>query len=432
MDWHRIDEVVEDILDRRGVTPLKLGGDFTQQGHRVISAKIVKGGRIQLDADEPRFVDPAIYRKWMKIPLRQGDVIMTSEAPLGELAYLSDSVDWALGQRLFAIRTRSDKLYGRFLYYALQTARVRDDIAGRASGTTVQGIRQTELRRVKVPVPSLPVQIEVATTLGALDDRIDLLRQTNTTLEAVAQALFKSWFVDFDPVHARAEGREPEAMDAATAALFPGEFEESELGLIPKGWKAGTLDVVCSNVRRQAKPETLPLETPYIGLEHMPRKSIALSEWGEAHGLASGKFWYEEGDVLFGKLRPYFHKVGLAPNSGICSTDILVVRPLDPSWSGFAAMHLCSTAIIDYATQLSNGAKMPRTSWRDIAAYKIAVPDKKAAAAFNEIAKPMFDRILVNIHAMRRLADLRDTLLPRLISGKLRLPDAEREVEAME
>ncbi|MEA5098254.1 MAG: restriction endonuclease subunit S, partial [Burkholderiaceae bacterium] len=249
VSWVKLDDVIEDIVDRRGVTPLKLGGDFTSQGHRVISAKLIKDGRVMLDADEARFVDAALYKKWMKTPLCSGDVLMTSEAPLGELAYLHSDVDWVLGQRLFAIRPRKGILDGRFLYYVLRNDQVRSDILGRATGTTVQGIRQAELRLVKIPVPDLNEQKIIAEILGSIDDRITLLRETNATLEAIAQALFKSWFVDFDPVHAKAAGREPEGMDKATAALFPDGFEESELGLVPRGWREATVGEIAEVVK---------------------------------------------------------------------------------------------------------------------------------------------------------------------------------------
>lgn len=375
-------------------------------------------------------MDAAIYKKWMKNPLRRDDVIMTSEAPLGELAYLNQSRDWVLGQRLFAIRPRRNVLSGKFLYYVLATQSVRDAIIARASGTTVQGIRQAELRKVEIPVPPLDVQIAASEILEVLDNRIDIIRQTNATFEAIAQALFKSWFVDFDPVRAKAKGREPEGMGAATAALFPSEFEDSELGHIPKGWRVGNLGQCCDNIRSQAKPEMLDPDTPYIGLEHMPRGSITLSDWGTADGLASGKFWYRPNDVLFGKLRPYFHKVGVASHEGVCSTDILVIRTKRPTWFSFSAMHLSGAPLISYATQLSNGAKMPRTNWQDLAAYKVAMPDDASVSAFDSVVRPMIERIHAAIEAMRSLRELRDTLLPRLISGKLRLPEAEREVEA--
>ena len=142
--------------------------------------------------------------KWMKTPLLADDVILTSEAPLGEPAYVAQDAEWCLGQRLFGIRTNKDKLYGRFLFYALQSAEVRHDLLSRATGTTAQGIRQAELRRVRIPLPPLPEQRAIAHILGTLDDKIELNRRMNETLEEMARALFKSWFVDFDPVRAKA------------------------------------------------------------------------------------------------------------------------------------------------------------------------------------------------------------------------------------
>ena len=157
-----LDELVDDILDRRGVTPLKLGSGFVPTGYRVISAKLIKDRRIDLAADEPRFVDEATYRKWMRAPLLADDVILTSEAPLGEVAYLSEPLEWCLGQRLYGIRTTKKRLHGRFLYYALQSEQVIHDLHSRSTGTTVLGIRQTELRRVQIPLPTIDEQRAIA------------------------------------------------------------------------------------------------------------------------------------------------------------------------------------------------------------------------------------------------------------------------------
>jgi len=333
------------------------------------------------------------------------------------MATSQDFVNWVCGSEL-------DHRYLKYILLAERRAFLRF-----ASGTTHQTIYFPEVKAFHVAMPSLEVQQGIADVLGALDDRIDLLRQTNATLESIAQALFKSWFIDFDPVRAKFEGREPEGMDTATAALFPAEFEESVLGSIPKGWSPGKLEVICSNPRVQAKPGQMPPETPYIGLEHMPRKSIALGDAGTAEGLESGKFWFERNDVLFGKLRPYFHKVGLAPVRGVCSTDILVLRPKSPEWLGFLAMHASSDALISYTTQLSNGARMPRTSWHDVGGFDVTLPPHTVASAFDAAVKPMVERIHANIEAAQLLASLRDTLLPRLISGKLRLPEAQEQLD---
>jgi len=290
------------------------------------------------------------------------------------------------------------------VYWVLRTPQYRAYCRGHSTGTTNLGLPREDFLAYQLPAPTSEI-LSLVETLEALDDRIDNLRQTNATLEAIAAALFKSWFVDFD-------------------GIAPQDMQESELGLIPKGWRVEGLGTVCENIRKQARPDDLPSGTPYIGLEHMPRKSIALTEWGVSDGLASGKFWYQANDVLFGKLRPYFHKVGVASHEGVCSTDILVVRA-NPHWFGFVTMHLSSDAMISYATQLSNGAKMPRTNWSDIANYKAALPSTEVSEEFDGMVRPMMEKIHANIDAITALIELRDTLLPRLISGQLRAKNAE-------
>lgn len=195
----------------------------------------------------------------------------------------------------------------------------------------------------------------------------------NGTLEAMARAIFKSWFVDFDPVRAKAEGRHPEGMDAATAALFPDSFQDSKLGPIPTGWKIGTLGDIAANRRDRINLDDVPPDTPYIGLEHIPIKSVALADWGTANAVTSNKSLFSEGDFLFGKLRPYFHKVGIAATAGICSTDILVITPKDDHWYSITLMTISSEEFVAYTDRSSADTKMPRTSWDDMSRYEFPI-----------------------------------------------------------
>jgi len=263
----------------------------------------------------------------------------------------------------------------------------------------------------------------IISSLAVIDYRIDLLRETNATLEVMAQALFKSWFVDFDPVHANA-GTRAATLPAELQALFPSTFTDTPQGPVPEGWRVGVLGDVAETSRKQLKPEQLSAETLYVGLEHIPRKQLGLDSWGTAEELASAKSAFERNDILFGKLRPYFHKVVIAPFEGVCSTDILVCKAKQPAYHHYVAMHLFSDELIAYADRLSNGAKMPRINWKDLAAYEVVIPPSEIAAQFDSLIEPMIARILANVEKAQTLATLRDTLLPRLISGQLRLPDA--------
>lgn len=311
----------------------------------------------------------------------------------------------------------------RFVYYLLHTV----DFESCNDKSGVPGVNRNDLHRLLIDMPkTLDEQRAIAEVLGALDDKVELNRQMNHTLEEMASALFKSWFVDFDPVVAKAEGRKPFGMDAATAALFPAAME----GEVPRGWRAGTLGDVASNVRRGVEPGAIQPDTPYIGLEHMPRRSIALDAWGSAEEVGSNKFRFNRGDLLFGKLRPYFHKVGLAPVDGVCSTDILVIQAKVPEMFGFIVGHCSSEAFVLFTDAGSDGTKMPRTSWHLMAAYELAIPTRSVADRYLAIVKPYLSLIEANTHESRTLAALRDALLPKLLSGEVRLKQAEKAVEA--
>lgn len=326
------------------------------------------------------------------------------------------------------IRARPDKYKSNslFLYYFFNSRLGLHALDTIRRQVAVAGITGSDLARLKIPVPPLPEQRAIAHILGTLDDKIELNRRMNETLEAMARALFKSWFVDFEPVRAKAEGRDT-GLPREISDLFPDSFEDSELGEMPKGWRVGSLGEVSDNPRRGIQPSAIPAETPYIGLEHMPRRCIALSDWGHPEELESNKYEFNRGEMLFGKLRPYFHKVGVAAVDGVCSTDIVVVTPKKPAWFGFTLGHISSVEFVDYTNAGSTGTKMPRTSWHEMARYPVALPPVNLADKYTHLIQPMIDRITAIIHESRTLAAQRDTLLPKLLSGELRVSALERE-----
>jgi type I restriction enzyme S subunit len=412
-----LDDCMAAIIDYRGKTPRK-----TSAGIPLITAKVVKGGRIQTP-DE--FISIDDYDLWMRrgIP-KPGDVVLTTEAPLGEVAQLG-SERVALAQRLITLRGKPSILNNTFLKFLIQSAAIQAQLRARASGTTVLGIKQSELRKVLLTLPPIAEQRSIANILGTLDDKIELNRRMNETLEAIARALFRSWFIDFDPVRAKAESRDS-GLPKQLANFFPGSFEDSALGEIPKAWRVGTLGEIASQKRRGVHPNEIDPSTPYIALEHMPRRCITLSEWDTADGLESNKFEFKKGEILFGKLRPYFHKVGVAPIDGVCSTDIVVVSPRQLKWFGYVLGHVSSDAFVEYTNAGSTGTKMPRTNWEDMARYPVILPPESIAKEFSRETSLLVDRIFASIQQRHTIAALRDTLLPKLISGVLRVKDAER------
>ncbi|MBF0401156.1 MAG: restriction endonuclease subunit S [Magnetococcales bacterium] len=413
-----IESCMEAIIDYRGKTPRK-----TLYGIPLITAKIVKGGRIETPNE---FIAVDDYERWMTrgIP-KAGDIVVTTEAPLGEIAQLGNE-RVALAQRLIALRGKSGVLDNGFLKFLMQSENVQDQLRARASGTTVLGIKQSELRNILLTLPPLSEQRAIAQVLGGLDDKIELNRRMNADLEAMAQALFKDWFVDFGPVRAKVEGRQAYlAWDIWE--LFPGALDDEDK---PLGWQFGVLHEVADSPRRGVNPAEVSEDTPYIGLEHMPRRSIALADWAHAGKVTSNKSVFKKGEFLFGKLRPYFHKVGIAAINGICSTDIVVVCPKGKEWSAYILACISSDPFVNYTDKLSNGAKMPRTSWDDMGAYEVCLPGKSVAQAFENTVAPTLEQVIVNIHESQTLSYLRDLLLPKLITGEIRVRDAEKAMEA--
>lgn len=404
--WDRgtVESLMEAIIDYRGKTPKK-----TAAGVPLVTAKIIKGGRIKKPTE---FIAASGYDSWMRRGLpKVGDVLITTEAPMGEVAQLRSS-DVALAQRVILLRGRVGTVNNTFLKFVLQSGQVQAQLRARSSGTTVLGIKQRELRKVELPLPPLDEQRRIAAVLGALDDKIELNRQMNRTLEGMAQAIFESWFIDFEDV--------PDS-----------EMVESELGLIPKGWRVGKLGDVARQHRLTVKPEEQEPDTPYIGLADMPQGSIALGDWGHASDATSAKAQFIEDDFLFGKLRPYFKKVGVAPCDGICSSDIIVVRPKERHWYGYVLGALTLDTFIRFTTGVSTGTRMPRVSWKAMAGYDLVLPPPERAEEFDARVRPAVARIKASIWESRTLAALRDALLPKLISGEIRVPNAEKAVEAV-
>jgi type I restriction enzyme S subunit len=434
-----VGEICSQILDRRGVTPIKLGGDFIgTPGKRVISAKSIKSNRVDLGADEERYVSDEIYKKWMKTPLLAGDVLLTSEAPVGNVAYIKETQEWCLGQRLFCLRPNTQIADGRYLFYALQTQDARWDIDARSTGSTVSGIRQTELVKIVVPLHSIDRQKAIAHILGTLDDKIELNRKTNETLEAVAKALFKSWFVDFDPVRAKAEGR-PTGLPAEISDLFPDSFEDSELGEVPSGWEVFSLDQMLDTIS-----ETLPLmereKVVFLNTGDILNGEFLVSEYVSSRGLpGQAKKSIRKGDILFSEIRP-----GNGRHAFVCfdaydyvvSTKLMVLRSrnrLDSLFEYFLITLSSSIQILKILAESRSGT-FPQITFSELSSVKYPLPVcRDLTDVFDaQFLRPFHERSTLLTHQNILLSQTRDALLPKLISGEIRISDAEKMLEDVE
>ena len=418
----------EETVQLRDVC-VKIGSGATPRGGK----EAYKGGATSLirsqniynegfHRDGLVYIDDDQSAELRNVEVKPDDVLLniTGDSVARCCQVAADVLPARVNQHVAIIRPQPKSLDARFLRYVLVSHEYQSRLLALASaGATRPALTKLMIEELDIPSPPLAEQKAIAAVLGALDDKIELNRRMNATLEAMARALFQSWFVDFDPVRAKLDGRKPIGLDETTAALFPDSFHESSLGHIPKGWTAGKLGDIGTNSRRGVQPGDIATNTPYIALEHMPRRCIALGDWDDSADVASGKSAFKKGEILFGKLRPYFHKVGVAPFDGVCSTDILVLAPKGPEWFGFLLGHASSDELIQFTDLASTGTKMPRTNWSDISSFKVALPPKPIAAAFTRNIQPMLDRIHANLHQSRTLATLRDTLLPKLLSGEL-------------
>ena len=238
-DWkqERLSALCEQIADCPHSTPL-----WTDSGELVLRSQNIRDGR--LDLSTKSYTDEAHFeQRSRRARLRGGDLVITREAPMGEVCLIPDGLRCCLGQRMVMLRPDPKKCDSRFLLYSIQSRAVQDEIkVNEGTGSTVSNLRIPLLEALPISHPPLAEQKAIAAVLGALDDKIELNRRMNATLEAMARALFQSWFVDFDPIRAKLDGRQPVGLDPATAALFPAYFQESAVGHIPHGWQVGVLD----------------------------------------------------------------------------------------------------------------------------------------------------------------------------------------------
>ena len=354
--------------------------------------------------------------------VKPGDIVYSTVRPnqqhFGLLQDVPGNLLVSTGFSVF--RGREEIADTGFIYWLLTQDHIVKQLHTIAehSTSTYPSVRPADIQQLEIPLPPLPEQRAIAHILGTLDDKIDLNRRMNETLEAMARAIFNDWFVDFGPVRAKVEGREP-YLPPHIAALFPDRLVQFESGEIPEGWKVGYITDISDISRQGVDPSGLHEETSYIGLEHMPRQSISLTDWGKSENVRSYKLNFKKGNILFGKLRPYFHKVCIAPVSGVCSTDIVVIAPKMREWHAFLVIYVSSTEFVAYTSQTSTGTKMPRTSWKTMSDYRLFLPRIQEVRAFQNIVQPMLEHIIANIHESRTLAALRDTLRPKLISGEI-------------
>jgi len=348
-------------------------------------------GRGRLILETANRVSKETFEKWTirGVP-KAGDLILAREAPVGNIGIVPENVNVCCGQRTVHIRPDTSKIDPEYLVYLMNGDEIQGKIKGQSQGATVAHLNMEDIRALVLPeLPPLLIQRKIADVLSAYDDLIEVNARRIRVLEAMAQSMYREWFGNVDAKS------------------------------LSRGWEMKKLGDVAKEVRRSVQPDQIDPDTPYFGLEHLPRKSIALSGWGNASEVQSTKLAFKEGEILFGKIRPYFHKVGVAPLDGVSSTDAIIINPIEPEYFGLVLSIVSSEDFVSHATQSSQGTKMPRADWKVLVKYPILVPPQDILNKHNDFMQDIVGMIKNFIFANRNLRRTRDLLLPRLVSGEV-------------
>lgn len=386
-EWNHfaLGEITELVIDYRGKTPKKLGGDWCKQGYRALSAKNIKTGRI-VQAETIRYIDESLYRKWMKDEVQRGDILITSEAPFGQIFFWDSDEKIVLSQRLFCVRIKPE-YDARFIYYYMTTPEFQSELDGRATGTTVIGLRQPELMKCIIRCPEIQEQKVIAAILSSIDAKIIANEKVNDNLHQQAATLFKALFVDLTP------------------------FD----GTMPPNWTISTLGDATEMGAGGDKPkESSPVKTP---LCPYPIYSNGINDYGLYGYTNDPKIKVESvtvsarGTIGYVCLRhtpyvPIVRLVTLIPDTKVLSAKYLYLY--------LRQLHITGT-----------GTTQQQLTVPDFRKTEIIIPDKNTMDSFTETVTPLFEQIWANEDENTKLAEVRDALLPKLMSGEIDVSDIQ-------
>ena len=363
----------------------------------MITAKVIKNGRIDSPSE---FISLDDYDSWMVRGFpKVGDVVLTTEAPLGEVAQLKDA-NIALAQRVVTLRGKSGVLDNTYLKYYFLSNVGQQRLKARETGTTVTGIKQSELREVLVDVPPYEIQVGISKVLKSLDDKIELNRKINANLEAQAQALFKSWFVDFEPFKDQ-------------------PFVESELGMIPEGWKVGNIyeyiDVIYGAPYKSSLFNEDKDGLPLIRIRDLKTNAPQFY----TPELLPNTEYINAGDIVAGMDAEFIPYVWLGER-GVLNQRCCKFKGKNDAISNYYILFLIKPEL-EYVQSYKTGTTVSHLGKSDIDRFKLMTPPLDVVLAFSERVNPMKEEVVNRAKESRRLASLRDTLLPRLMSGELKV-----------
>ena len=400
----------------------------TDDGPFMVTAKDVHGGRIDYATARRTSWDAYINAVTDKSRPHVGDVLLTKDGSIGRVA-ICDRPDICINQSVARIEP-NERIHARFLKFLLEAPYYQRRMEDDSDGTTIKHIYITRVDKMQVAIPPFDEQRTIAHMLGTLDDKIELNRRMNETLEAMARTLFKSWFVDFDPVRAKAEGRDP-GLPKPLADLFPARLVDSELGEIPKGWELRSLDEFASLNPETWSKATRPEVISYVDLSNTKWGRIeTVTTYAQQDAPSRAQRVLRPADTIVGTVRPGNGSYALIADEGLTgSTGFAVLRPRKVDYAQFVYLAATAPENIDALAHLADGGAYPAVRPEVVGATRAVRPNDEVINRFSRAVEPLVSKCAENERNSRALAALRDALLPKLISGELRANIAERFIE---
>lgn len=412
--------------------------DFSEEGYPVIKIKNIQQGLVRVI--ENCCIDKKIItEKHKKFLLSHGDILlaMTGQGSVGRVGklILDKYENCFLNQRVGKFIIDTDKLDKDYFYYLISTKKYEKLLFNIGSGSGQPNLSPNDIKNISIPFPKLFVQKKIAHILRTLDEKIELNKKTNETLEEIAKAIFKSWFIDFDPVRTKAEGRSTRLPDEISD-LFPDSFEDSELGKIPCGWKVISLREMLDTIS-----ETYPIETKeevvFLNTGDIESGNFLNTRYTSIKGLpGQAKKSIKKGDILFSEIRPRNNRhayVYFDARDYVVSTKLMVLRSKDRENSLFEYFLITQKSSINYLQLLaeSRSGTFPQITFSELSEIKFALPNSLQLINFftDNYLEISFTKIQHMNKQNKYLDEMRNTLLPKLISGELRIPDAEKIIE---
>ena len=374
--------------------------DYVEYGTPIVTVEHL-GNRKFTEQNLPKVSD-SDKERLKKYVLATGDIVFSRVGSVDRCSYVDEEHNgWMFSGRCLRVRP-SENIDSLYLYYYFCREETRQFVRNIAVGATMPSINTKLLGEVPVAVPDLQIQKMVSNILSTIDNKIELNSKINANLQQQAQAIFKSWFVDFEPFQ-------------------DGEFVESELGPIPKGWSVGRLADICTYGKDKITVSELTPEN-YFSTENMlANKGGYMSAASLPNVLQTTRC--VPGDTLVSNIRPYFKKIVYCTMKAGCSTDVLCLRPIHPKYSTYLYNLAYSDTFFDYMVAGSKGTKMPRGDKQQIMSYPVILPPDEVIAQFHEFADAVLKKIWVALEESKKLTVLRDGLLQKLMSGELNLSD---------